>query len=418
MRLEEVEGLNTAVKPATSSLQDVREAALSTTYISLGSRRTASVHEFYRYPARFSPELAEAVISAFSRPGDLVVDPFMGGGTVPVEAQLLGRRCVGNDLNSLAHFVAQAKSVLIHKAAEARLREWGSTLYRRLRLSKRVSISDEAIRGGYLRHLNGSSTWRIRNLIWMALETLEDFPPDSAEERLGRCAILRTGQWALDMRRDIPGSEEFRETLTSNALGMIDASLDYTGRAIESARRNSIPISPTLTQEALPGLAMNEAIAEAPSLVFTSPPYPGVYVLYHRWKVLGRLESPAPYWITGGLDGHGQAHYTMAARADQARERYFEELALAFDDVSRFSSNATWLVQVVGFNDIARQFDRYLEVMADVGFDEVRFETLATEPDGRLWRPVPSRRWWVTTPSFQGVAPNTAREVVLFFRKT
>ena len=30
-------------------------------------------HNFYRYPARFSPKLVRAAINAFSKPGDLVV---------------------------------------------------------------------------------------------------------------------------------------------------------------------------------------------------------------------------------------------------------------------------------------------------------------------------------------------------------
>ena len=42
-------------------------------------------HGFYLYPARFPPEIARSVISNFSRPGDAVLDPFMGGGTSIVE---------------------------------------------------------------------------------------------------------------------------------------------------------------------------------------------------------------------------------------------------------------------------------------------------------------------------------------------
>jgi DNA modification methylase len=44
-------------------------------------------HNFYRYPARFSPVFARAVIEVFTRPGDTVFDPFMGGGTSLVEAR-------------------------------------------------------------------------------------------------------------------------------------------------------------------------------------------------------------------------------------------------------------------------------------------------------------------------------------------
>ena len=38
-----------------------------------------------------------ALVSDYSRPGDLVVDPVCGGGTTPVAAQLEGRRAIGGD---------------------------------------------------------------------------------------------------------------------------------------------------------------------------------------------------------------------------------------------------------------------------------------------------------------------------------
>ena len=44
----------------------------------------------------------------------------------------------------------------------------------------------------------------------------------------------------------------------------------------------------------------------APQLVVTSPPYPGVHVLYHRWQVDGRKEAPLPFMIANKLDGAGQ----------------------------------------------------------------------------------------------------------------
>ena len=76
-----------ATQPTTvqrDRLDRLRAAALDSSYVSLGSRRTASPHEFYRYPARFPPAFAHAVIKAFTKPGDIVLDPFLGGGTTLV----------------------------------------------------------------------------------------------------------------------------------------------------------------------------------------------------------------------------------------------------------------------------------------------------------------------------------------------
>src|SRR5438105_475195 len=66
-------------------------------------------HGFYKYPARFSPVFASAAIRAFTEPGDLVLDPHVGGGTTLVEAIAAGREAVGVDISSLAEFVTGIK---------------------------------------------------------------------------------------------------------------------------------------------------------------------------------------------------------------------------------------------------------------------------------------------------------------------
>src|ERR1035438_5807536 len=81
-------------------------------------------HTFYRYPARFSPLFVREVIRHYSRPGDVVLDPFMGGGTSIVEALSLGRRIIGVDLNTLAHFVSKVKTTPLNNYDMEILRDW------------------------------------------------------------------------------------------------------------------------------------------------------------------------------------------------------------------------------------------------------------------------------------------------------
>jgi site-specific DNA-methyltransferase (cytosine-N4-specific) len=50
--------------------------------------------------ATFPRELPALCIRAGSKPGDLVLDPFMGSGTVAEVAESLGRRWVGYELNA------------------------------------------------------------------------------------------------------------------------------------------------------------------------------------------------------------------------------------------------------------------------------------------------------------------------------
>lgn len=68
-----------------------------------------SFHPMASYLASFPAALAHAFIARYSRRGDVVLDPFSGRGTVPLQACVEGRIGVGNDLNPLAHLLTAAK---------------------------------------------------------------------------------------------------------------------------------------------------------------------------------------------------------------------------------------------------------------------------------------------------------------------
>ncbi|GAA3714434.1 hypothetical protein GCM10022224_095140 [Nonomuraea antimicrobica] len=58
-------------------------------------RRGRYVAESMRHPGKMLPSIASQVISAFTEPGELVVDPMCGIGTTLVEAVHLGRHAAG-----------------------------------------------------------------------------------------------------------------------------------------------------------------------------------------------------------------------------------------------------------------------------------------------------------------------------------
>ena len=73
-----------------------------------GQRQAHSIHEV-SYRACFKAQLPEFFISRLTRPGDVVCDPFMGRGTTPIQAALMQRRGIGNDVNPLSILLARPR---------------------------------------------------------------------------------------------------------------------------------------------------------------------------------------------------------------------------------------------------------------------------------------------------------------------
>jgi DNA modification methylase len=67
-------------------------------------------HGFHKYPAKFFPELPRWAIARYSAPGEVVLDPMAGSGTVNVESLLLGRHSVAVDVDPFARLLTRVKT--------------------------------------------------------------------------------------------------------------------------------------------------------------------------------------------------------------------------------------------------------------------------------------------------------------------
>lgn len=363
-----------------------------------------STHGFYHYPARFSPDIARTAISLFSRAGDYVLDPFAGGGTAVIEGLSLGRRMVGIDLNALAHFITKVRTTPLSAGDEHAIVRWAERCAVRLASGDAVAWSP-----GSAKNLPGA----FRTFIGGSLELTGDL--GSARQRaFARCVLLRLGQWALDCRdfgaprrcalaAKLPG-------LTDNMLGGLQefvAACRAVGvRKAEVTRRRLLLCRDTVGIQDDPRI---RELEHRPTLVLTSPPYPGVHVLYHRWQYRGRKETAAPYWIANVPDGHYESYYTGGSRTPTGRRRYFEMITGAFRSVRQVLDPGGLVVQLVGFSDTSAQLPQFLKAMEEAGFEEW---TPAEEEYKRLGRHVPNRKWYA---KLKGRL-DAASELLLFHR--
>jgi DNA methylase len=61
------------------------------------------------YHGMFPAKVAHYFIGRYSKPGEVVLDPFSGRGTTALQAKVDGRRAICNDLNPLAYVLSRAK---------------------------------------------------------------------------------------------------------------------------------------------------------------------------------------------------------------------------------------------------------------------------------------------------------------------
>ena len=76
-------------------------------------REKGYTRAYYSYPAKFLSHLPRELIKLFTKEGELIFDPFCGGGTTGLESMLLNRRFVGYDINPFAIHISKVKSTYI-----------------------------------------------------------------------------------------------------------------------------------------------------------------------------------------------------------------------------------------------------------------------------------------------------------------
>ncbi len=372
------------------------------------SRRVEGLtHNFYRYPARFAPEFVQEIIQNFTREGDWILDPFMGGGTSIVEAVANGRKAIGIDINPLAHFISTVKTTPQSKRDQDTIRYWVS----QLKMEQTP--------------LNGVDDSRLKNMpedvshpLSKAIESL-DLLPYPRQQRFARCALLKLGQWAIEVRKDTPSPNHMKEQLSIQ----IEEMLAGLAQFVEAASKSEVPKNKITNHRVLHMGTLNNAmkykriskLSRAPKLVITSPPYPGVHVLYHRWQVNGRRETQMPYFLAGLQDGHGVTHYTMGGRRSaKSRRIYFEKLVDIFTHLHQFIDPNALVVQLVAFSNPDTQLPEYIDAMHLAGYEELTpFDTVEYK---RPCREVPNRKWYTT--ACKGRDLNAGTEVLLFHKSS
>ena len=394
----------------SGAVQALREAALDHGSVVSSKNGSLSPHGQYRYPARFAPRFAAAALELVTQPNDLVLDPFLGSGATLIEAMRHGRRAVGIDISPISTFIAGTLCARYKQIDLDAFVAWFSNQVstmsdRRLHLPLHVDFPTT--------NLEMRRHWRLASFIDKILRLATSLP--IAQERLVRLVLLRSAQWTFDNRQSCPTYQELKKFSLTTAIDLALSIRNFREHIFEVWGGNLLARHHTVLHG--PSEAMLRKLRVSDSSKFdaivTSPPYPGVHMLYGRWQVHGRRETDLPLWIVGAKSVLREGDYTMHARRDPDNATYFRLLSETMAACREKMKEGAWSVHMVGFSSPRPQLTQYLRVMEANGFHEVRSKRLATWRDGRLWRTVPNRRWYAASRS---ASNSTKSEVVLLFR--
>lgn len=377
--------------------------------VSSKARVSECPHNLYKYPARFAPEFAREAIRAFSSPGDLVMDVFQGGGTAIVEALALGRHAVGYDISELACFLTRVKTTPLSIHDERALLAWSQNAkFEPASIAVEAWAANDTEDGYYRRNLPDEAHQFFSTVI-SQLRLLRN----ERQRRFARLILLAIGQWALDCKSHSPTFSEMRAEFVERLKKDLASFRSYTQNTAKTLGLPNLSLASRrkIVKSSSEHCGKNgKPLPKSVALVVTSPPYPGVHMLYHRWQIQGRRETPAPFMIANCRDGDGASYYNLGRRSEAGLKTYYERLVRIFAAVKPCLKPDALVVQMVAFNQPDWQLPAYLESMQQAGFEQVFPRGAA---NGQLWREVPGRRWYAST----GVVRREAgKEVVLFHK--
>lgn len=239
-------------------------------------RAASSLHEI-SYRACFKPQLPRFFIERLTSPGGRVYDPFMGRGTTPLEAALLGRVPVGCDVNPLAVQLIRPRLTPPRlEQVEARLREIDWSTSEPVWEDLLTFYHPETLRGltalkNYLqrRRAEGSSDAIDDWITLIALNRLTGHSPGFFSVYTlppNQAASLKSQKRINEKRNQTPPPRDIQRILLKKSRLLLSDCSESTRVALDSVASQAQLI--TSASGHTPQIASNSV-----DLVVTSPPF-------------------------------------------------------------------------------------------------------------------------------------------------
>lgn len=309
-----------------------------------------TLHSIHPYPAKFIPEIPSTLIKMLMKDKDsYILDPFCGSGVTLVEAQRLGYKSIGVDLNPIACLISRTKINPLGKA----FLEISKTIVSKCEKCEVIPLFIE---------FKNREHW-FTSEIYNALAELKGGIAlyDNTEyiDALNFCfssIIVRVSNQDSDTRYAFRDKDKHKEDVLKYFL-------DAAKKLVKCKVNNETP-SEVINSNVL--TLSDEQIPNNIGMVVTSPPYPCAYEywLYHKFRM---------YWL--GYDPQKVKEQEIGTRSLYFKKKKYEGYDFA-DQMGQLltylypkCNNGAYLCFVQGRSKIHGKIYNNDEIIAEIGIE-------------------------------------------------
>ena len=321
-------------------------------------------HNLHPYPAKFIPQIPNALIQELSSPGETIADIFCGSGTTLLEALQLKRHAIGIDANPLAALISRAKTTTLTASEFDELAEHRNACERILEKAQ-PRTGDPFYSSGWRPEPEVCEFWFAPHVVeeLAELRALIDCVPIKAARRL--CTVVFAAIVVPVSKQD-SDTRYVRREKPFEPGAVVRRYLRKLDSTILATREMSDLVEDRYSCRVLEADLLGAPETEPFDLVVTSPPYPNAYSyhLYHRTRLIWLGYDPERF---KKIEIGSHRKYSAKGRNRATPETFRRELEGVFQWLRKRLRDRRYACFVIGDSTIDRKRIDNTSLLADAG---------------------------------------------------